>query len=117
MLVIVDAGQGLVWVAVEVRVLPTHVAVASPAHVALKKEEIRGWEAGKGPGRINCCPCRYPLHPAASPSSCPRPPTHRAGNFTVPLEHAEAVDVAGVGGGSAAGLLQDAAGCLIPDKP
>lgn len=57
MLVIVDARQGLVWIAIEVRVLPAHITVASPAHVALQKEEIKGWEAGKGPGRTNCCPC------------------------------------------------------------
>lgn len=70
-LVIIDAGQGLVRVAVEIRVLPTHVAVASPAHVALKKEEIRGLEEGKRPGRTDRCPWRYPLHPPASLSSCP----------------------------------------------
>lgn len=45
-LVVVDAGQGLVRVPIQVCVWPTHVAVASPAYIALNKEEIRGW---KGP--------------------------------------------------------------------
>jgi len=105
-LVVVDAGQGLVRVAVEVRVCPTDVAVASPAHVALKKEEIRRWEAGKG------------ALPAPTPPAFAvlRPPAHRTGDVTVPLEDAEAVDVAGVGGGRAAGLLRDAAGRLVPHE-
>lgn len=71
-LVVVDAGQGLIWVAVEVRVLPTHVSVASPTHVALRKEGMRGWRRRKGSGRTNCCLRRYPWHPPALPSSCPR---------------------------------------------
>lgn len=55
--------------------------------------------------------------PPASPSSCPSPLTHRTRDLPVPLEHTEAVDVAGVGGGGAAGLLRDAARRLVPHKP
>lgn len=63
MLVVVDAGQGLIGVAIEVRVLPAHIAIASPAHVALEKGGIRGWETGKSPGRSNRCSCQFLQHP------------------------------------------------------
>lgn len=107
-LVVVDAGQGLVWVPIQVCVLPAHVAVAGPAHIALNKDEIRGW---KEPWQDQCCHAVAPHTLLLSLS-----PAHRTGDLPVPLEQAEAVDVAGVGGGSAAGLLRDAAGRLVPHK-
>lgn len=92
----------------------THCRCQPSPHCTGKRRD-QGQGSGERPWKDQPLPLVMPLRPpgfTVLPS-----PAHRTGNFTVPLKHADAVDVAGVGGGSAAGFLWDAAGRLIPHKP